>query len=302
MSFFKERKLAKFCLIFVVISFLSGCELYMPQKRNGTWASYQSAGTLIVRKGDTVYSLAKRNRVPLRDFVEYNRLRAPFTLRVGRRLRIPKMQRGHIVQKGETLYSISQRYQVSLSSLVRENQISPPYQIQKGQYLSLPQRLYEKKKTKWIAKSNRKQTPSKKRTKSAKQPTYQAPSHLAGKFLRPTKGAVLSSFGSKGKGKHNDGVNIAAKRGSPVLSTQNGVIVYVGDDLKSFGNLILIKHARGYISAYAHTEKVRVKKGQKVKKGQRIASVGMTGSVKRPQLHFEIRKGTKALNPMSFVK
>lgn len=116
-------------------------------------------------------------------------------------------------------------------------------------------------------------------------------------FLWPVQGRVISRYGPKAGGLHNDGVNIAAPRGTAVRAAENGVVVYSGSDLKGFGNMVLVKHADGYVTAYAHTSDVLVQRGDRVRRGQAIARVGSTGNVDRPQLHFEIRKGRKAINP-----
>ena len=113
---------------------------------------------------------------------------------------------------------------------------------------------------------------------------------------------MLSGFGAKAKGLRNDGINIAARRGTPVKAAENGVVVYAGNELRGFGNLLLIKHSGGWVSAYAHTDKVLVKRGDKVGKGQRIATVGSTGGVNSPQLHFELRHGRTARDPRKYLR
>lgn len=117
-------------------------------------------------------------------------------------------------------------------------------------------------------------------------------------FVWPVKGRLLSGYGAKGDGLHNDGVNILAKRGAPVRAARNGVVAYAGNELRGFGNLLLIKHANGWVTAYAHNETLLVERGEKVSRGQVIARVGETGNVSAPQLHFEIRKGNKAIDPV----
>ena len=111
----------------------------------------------------------------------------------------------------------------------------------------------------------------------------------------------MTSFGPGKGGLHNDGINIAAPRGTPVRAAENGVVAYVGNELRGFGNLILVKHAGGWVTAYAHNEKLLVRRGDKVARGQAIAQVGSTGNVARPQLHFEIRKGARAVNPTKLL-
>ncbi len=120
-------------------------------------------------------------------------------------------------------------------------------------------------------------------------------------FTWPVSGAILARFGAAGKGLHNDGINIAAPAGTQVRAAGNGVVAYAGNELKGFGNLLLIKHADGWTTAYAHNDKLLVAKGDTVAQGQVIAVVGRTGNVDRPQLHFEVRKGTQALDPMAYL-
>jgi murein DD-endopeptidase MepM/ murein hydrolase activator NlpD len=120
-------------------------------------------------------------------------------------------------------------------------------------------------------------------------------------FVWPVRGKVISMYGAKGGGLQNDGINIAAPKGTPVTSAADGIIAYVGDDLKSYGNLILIRHSGGLITAYAHMASVTVKKGMPVRKGQPIGSVGSSGTVATSQLHFEIRQGAKTYDPKQYL-
>jgi murein DD-endopeptidase MepM/ murein hydrolase activator NlpD len=122
------------------------------------------------------------------------------------------------------------------------------------------------------------------------------------RFAWPVTGKIVAKFGPAGKGLHNDGINIAAPVGTQVRAADNGVVAYAGNELKGFGNLLLIKHADGWTTAYAHNEKLLVQRGDKVTQGQVIATVGRTGNVDTPQLHFEVRKGTQAMDPVQFLE
>lgn len=122
-----------------------------------------------------------------------------------------------------------------------------------------------------------------------------------GRFQWPVHGTVLSSYGPKEGGLHNDGINIGAPAGTPVVAAEDGVVAYAGNELRGFGNLVLIRHADGWVTAYAHLERAQVEKGAKVSRGQRIGSVGATGNVTSPQLHFEVRRGSKVVDPMGFL-
>jgi murein DD-endopeptidase MepM/ murein hydrolase activator NlpD len=123
------------------------------------------------------------------------------------------------------------------------------------------------------------------------------PEARAGRFLWPVRGNVISTFGAKPGGLQNDGINIAAPRGTPVRAAENGVVVYAGNELKGFGNLLLLRHADGWMSAYAHLDAFLVERGATVKRGQNVARVGQSGSVATPQLHFELRRGGRAVDP-----
>ena len=115
----------------------------------------------------------------------------------------------------------------------------------------------------------------------------------------PEKSLVVGKRSTGGR--NNDGINIQAAQGSTVRSADAGTVVYAGNELKGFGNLILVRHSGGWITAYAHNQKLLVKKGQKVKRGEKIATVGATGGVNKPQLHFEVRAGKKAVNPLQYL-
>jgi murein DD-endopeptidase MepM/ murein hydrolase activator NlpD len=117
-------------------------------------------------------------------------------------------------------------------------------------------------------------------------------------FIWPVKGEVVTEFGTTGKGQHNDGINIAAPRGTPVLAADGGVVAYAGNELRGFGNLLLIKHEDGWMTAYAHADSLLVRRGDIVRRGQKIALVGDSGGVPTPQLHFELRQGTRAVDPL----
>jgi murein DD-endopeptidase MepM/ murein hydrolase activator NlpD len=127
------------------------------------------------------------------------------------------------------------------------------------------------------------------------------PGSHSGAFLWPVRGHVLENYGAGRDGSHNDGINIAAARGAPVQAADAGAVAYAGNELRGYGNLILIKHPNGWISAYAHCDLILVKSGQKVARGQVIARVGSTGNVSEPQLHFELRRGKHPVDPRDYL-
>lgn len=273
--------------------------------------SYKTHGQFHrVQKKETVYAISRLYKVPPRDIIEKNKLKPPYGLSVGQLLFIPPVQ-VHIVRKGDTLYSISRAYNVDMNSLAKANHIEAPYTLSLGQTLVMPGTLVpatsqsSKKAVQKTATAPK--TPTRSTPKTAAKKTTQKAAALpkapgrSGRFSWPVSGTVISNFGPSGGGRHNDGINIKAARGTPFKAAENGVVAYAGNELKGFGNLLLIKHADGFVTAYAHADSLSVKRGQTVKKGQTLGKVGSTGNVNAPQLHFEIRKGTKAINPRTYL-
>jgi murein DD-endopeptidase MepM/ murein hydrolase activator NlpD len=122
-----------------------------------------------------------------------------------------------------------------------------------------------------------------------------------GRFAWPVRGRVVSGFGSKGGGLVNDGMNIAAAEGTPVRAGADGTVIYAGNGVRGFGNLVLIRHEGGWVTAYAHNERILVRQGQAVRTGEEIARVGSTGAVASPQLHFQVRRAGKPVDPAAHL-
>ncbi|PIO96874.1 hypothetical protein CJ014_23070 [Pleomorphomonas carboxyditropha] len=122
-----------------------------------------------------------------------------------------------------------------------------------------------------------------------------------GSFRWPVRGRVISGFGVKPGGERNDGINIEVPEGTPIKAAEGGQVIYAGNELKGFGNLVLVKHSNGFVSAYAHASEVLVQRGDSILRGQTIAKVGATGNVSRPQLHFEIRNGNRPVDPLPYL-
>lgn len=269
---------------------------------------------VMVQKGDTLYSIARRYNVPIRDMIEANGLRPPYTLNIGRVLKMPNA-RFHIVEKGDTVYNISKRYDVDMRSLSKLNNIAAPYALRIGQRLVIPGSVVSSsttpttarkaatasKTSSWkVSSAKKKKTTSAAKKKTTRTTTTTVKKRTS-KFAWPVQGKVVSNFGPIAKGRNNDGINIKAPLGTPVKAADAGTVAYAGNELRGFGNLILIKHSGGWMTAYAHNDRILVRKGQKVKKGEKISTVGSTGGVSSPQLHFEIRAGKKAVNPKAYL-
>jgi murein DD-endopeptidase MepM/ murein hydrolase activator NlpD len=282
--------------------------------------AYRGAGVIIqVKSGDTLYAISKKHNVTLRDLIEGNDLQPPFEIFIGQKLKLKKPIT-HTILAGDTVFSLSLRYGVDMRTLVSINSLRPPYQVKPGDEIMIPGRERSEKdfeyNVKTIKSSSAKSVPFPRwrpsRKKLINQPANETfpvsnvrkrnslPSPEArssGRFLWPAKGRIISNFGPRLGGLHNDGINIAAPLGTPIFAAENGVVAYVGNGLKGFGNLILLKHAEGWTTAYAHTDKTLVKRGTHVKRGEKIGTVGKTGGVSKPQLHFEVRKGARAIDP-----
>ena len=261
------------------------------QKQNAkSRASTQKAanGLIVVQKGDTYYSLSQTHKVPLRALLESNNARPPYVLSPGDRVSLPT-QAFYEVRKKDTLYSISRSHKTDVATLAKLNGLSKPFTISVGQRLQIPGLTPVQPA---VVQASRPVAAPKKIPSAPKR---------VGRFLVPVKGAIISSFGPKDGGLHNDGINIAAREGAPIRAAENGVVVYTGNELRGYGNLLLIRHSGGWVTAYAHTSKFLVKPGARVKQGDVVAEVGRTGNVERPQLHFELRKGTRAVNPQSLI-
>jgi lipoprotein NlpD len=194
----------------------------------------------------------------------------------------------YTVVKGDTLHSIGWRHGVSVEELVRWNNLRPPYTIYPGQKLRLNSGGAV------AAKSS--STATKKKATTAKKSTTRKATASSVKGWRwPVKGKLINGFSG-----NNNGIDIAADKGAAVSAAASGEVVYAGNGLRGYGNLIILKHNASYFSAYAHNNKLHVKEGQKVKGGQKIAEVGNTDA-DRFKLHFEIRKDGSPVDPLRYL-
>jgi len=252
--------------------------------------------TIKIYTGDSLYSISKREGVSIRSIIEVNNLEPPFILYEGKELIIP-LSKIHIVQTGNTLWDIANCYKVSVIEIRGLNNLKIKDKIYKGKKLFIPineknRNLVCKDTSKLIVKvdKRKKKILNKKNIVSNKTD-----------YLWPVKGKILSKYGLLAKGLRNDGINISANKGDPVFASKDGKVVYAGNEIQAFGNLILIKHYDNKTTAYAHLDKIKVKKGQTVKKGEVIAALGNSGKVSKPQLHFELRDSNGPLNPLKYL-
>jgi murein DD-endopeptidase MepM/ murein hydrolase activator NlpD len=259
-----------------------------------------------VRANDTLYAVATRYQVTPQSVIEANGLQPPYNLHKGQALKLVP-RRTHIVRPGDSVYVISQRYAVSQYQLAQLNFLKPPFELKIGQKLQLPNSLdfsvLDVGLPDGVSGTNIAQpAPTKTSVPAAPRKRFVAPS-LAGSsgFSWPVQGEIIAEFGPSQRGVHNDGVNIAASEGASVGAAAKGRVAFVGTNIKSFGKLVLVKHDGGIITAYAHLGDISVTEGDIVTAGQSIGTIGRSGRVDSPQLHFEIRKSRQPVDPRGLI-
>jgi murein DD-endopeptidase MepM/ murein hydrolase activator NlpD len=219
----------------------------------------------------------------------------------------------HVVAPGETLNSIARLYGKPVVALARANDIPPNAMVRAGQRIIVPDVRSAPRAEATPPEPPSKDLASAQSPHSAWKATQvepaaqQSPLKTADpvgalpSFRWPVRGRVIAGFGPSPNGLQNDGIDVAVPQGTPVKAADDGVVAYAGNELKGYGNLVLVRHDNGYVTAYAHASEILVKRGETVKRGQVIAKSGETGTVKSPELHFEIRKGATPVDPAQFL-
>jgi murein DD-endopeptidase MepM/ murein hydrolase activator NlpD len=231
----------------------------------------------------------------------------------------------HVVNHGDTLAGIARRNHISTGELARANGLDPSAKIRLGMKLTVPVKSAAtiapaaaqpavaqaapapatrmaavpagpQQKARLAQATSVEDAPAAEAPVKASEATGALPT-----FRWPVRGKVITTYGAKTNGKVNDGINLAVPEGTPVKAAEDGVVAYSGNELKGYGNLILIRHSNGYVTAYAHASELLVKRGDTIKRGQVIAKSGQSGEVGSPQLHFEIRKGPTPVDPLQFL-
>jgi murein DD-endopeptidase MepM/ murein hydrolase activator NlpD len=292
----------------------------MPELKNGE-------RVITVSPGDTVSEITTRYRADFAQFTSRNNLRKPYVIYPGQRLVLPAWTPNYdsapptMVAQGKsstptkTVIIGGKREVVSVpvkrSTSATTRRVTtaariapksggsiPTPGIKPQDYAATAERRIASTRS-W--QTDRQSTPVAGQGSNIRQDVALAePANRKG-FIWPVQGKVVLKYGAGTGGLFNDGINIQANRGTPILAAENGVVTYVGNELRGFGNLILIKHADNFVTAYAHTENPLVARGDVVERGQRISSVGTTGAVTFPQLHFEVRQGRKSSDPMKYL-
>ena len=284
-----------------------GQELVIPgakAEETAEAAPAPSGETYKVQKGDTPHSIADKLGISERSLIARNKLRAE-SLRVGQVLIVPAKNAPVVAAKENNTEPHVQ--------VVKTTTITAPSASPQGSSLAEEEDA-QANPAKIKGKPESKSKPA--NTEAAFSPEVTSeggkrvasndqlpsPEPMSGNSFRwPVKGRVISEFGAKPGGDHNDGIDLAVPQGTSVMAAENGVVAYAGNELKGYGNLVLIRHANNWVSAYAHNEEILVKRGDKVRRGQVIAKAGATGTVSQPQVHFELRKGSRPVDPTKFM-
>lgn len=394
-----NRRLPQLLSLVAPALLLGACQTFdlgtTPQPSARPAAEMADGNVITVGRGDSIWAIAQRHAVPMRELIEINQLKPPYKVDVGQKLKLPST-RTYTVQRGDTLSVVARSHNVDSGEIARINNLhAPAYTIRTGQILTLPSQVlppgtvsaypsatadsgdsspaapgtpWHKPATAPVVETGALAPPAtapaplrpaattppaqshavplagvsspppslppSRHTAPAavpapapsKAPAAAAPVVLpavipstpatppppqtaepeapraGARFSWPIKGKLLSGFGAKSDGRHNDGVNVAAHKGVPVNAADNGVVAYAGSELRGYGNLVLLRHADGWMTAYAHLDQISVERGAQVKRGQRIGTVGSSGTVNEPQLHFEVRKGSQPVDPADYLE
>lgn len=235
----------------------------------------------------------------------------------------------YTVRQGDSLYAIAARHKVKVLDLQRVNDISDVRKVKPGMVLKIPgqgsavvqpapsavagETMQPEARIVRVGGPASAAPPGVKLLNEAQPPSAAAPMTIAaapaephavqsGKLRWPVRGRVVQSFGPRADGSHNDGIDIAVPAGTDVLAAEGGVVAYAGNEVKTYGNLVLIRHDNGWVTAYAYNDKLLVQRGDRVKRGQPIAKAGRTGAADQPQVHFEVRVGSKPVDPTGYLE
>jgi len=248
-----------------------------------------------IQRGDSLYKLSRRYNVKISDLKRYNGVANPRALKPGMVLKVPGPggNNGTLAARPSTTEVTTRR-------------------VQSRPIAGSPTILNSARPTSGPAKETQvaaiKPTTTTDAARHSGQSMTVRPdkgtrNSIAGqsKLRWPARGRIISGFGKRNDGTHNDGINVAVPLGTNIHAADGGMVAYAGDELKGYGNLVLIRHDNGWVTAYAHAEKLLVKRGDRIRRGDVIAKAGKTGEVSQPQLHFEVRQGQKPVDPIPFM-
>ncbi|MBR0688338.1 LysM peptidoglycan-binding domain-containing M23 family metallopeptidase [Bradyrhizobium manausense] len=239
-----------------------------------------------VNHGDTLASVARKNHISAAELARANGLEPSAKLKLGTKLTVPGSKTAAVAAPlapaPVAAAPVAAALQPVAAAPIPTTKLAAVAQPAQSARLAQATTSIEEKST---------ETPAKAAETTSSLPT----------FRWPVRGKVITSYGAKTNGKSNDGINVAVPEGTPVKAAEDGVVAYSGNELKGYGNLVLVRHSNGYVTAYAHASELLVKRGDTIKRGQVIAKSGQSGEVASPQLHFEIRKGSSPVDPLQFL-
>ena len=235
----------------------------------------------VVNHGDTLLSIARRNHVSVAELARANGIGPSAKLKLGMKLTVPAAKAAAAVPVAQPAVVAAAQPAAPLAPPATKFAVVTPDPQQKARLAQAAP----------MAEDTVAENPAKAAEATGALPT----------FRWPVRGKVITSYGAKTNGKANDGINLAVPEGTPVKAAEDGVVAYSGNELKGYGNLVLVRHSNGYVTAYAHASELLVKRGDTIKRGQVIAKSGQSGEVSSPQLHFEIRKGSSPVDPLQFL-
>ncbi|MDA9543370.1 peptidoglycan-binding LysM [Bradyrhizobium sp. CCBAU 45321] len=242
--------------------------------------------THFVNRGDTLASIARKNRISAAELARANGLDPSAKLKLGTKLTVPGAKTAAVAAPVAAAPIAAAPVAGTLQPVA-----AAPAPVTKVATAAAPVQSARLAQATSNVEEKAAETPAKAAEATGALPT----------FRWPVRGKVVTSYGAKTNGKSNDGINLAVPEGTPVKAAEDGVVAYSGNELKGYGNLVLVRHSNGYVTAYAHASELLVKRGDTIKRGQVIAKSGQSGEVASPQLHFEIRKGSSPVDPLQFL-
>jgi len=263
-----------------------------PSRQQTASMSSGAGGTYTVQSGETLYSIARTQNVGVMDLAQANGVGLNYHVRVGETLRLPGANGAQVAAAAP-----AQRSEPAPQATIQPAVAKPAEQPVQ----TTPAVASEPAEAKVEPVKLSNPEPAKTTPTQAVQRGNAVITADGQAFRWPVRGRVISGFGPKPNGNTNDGINLSVPEGTPVQAAADGVVAYAGNELKGYGNLVLIRHSNGWVTAYAHNSQILVKRGEEVRRGQVIAKAGKSGNVSSPQLHFEVRRGATPVDPLEHL-
>lgn len=297
---------------------LSPVEIKLDDKIGGFATVSSINNTYVVQNNETLFDIANKFNIDPMNLASVNDIKAPYNICNGQILKLPvEGEQSSSDQQQKVLYApIELHGDFNQESRELDEKFEKMMKADEGrsnsettiQSIKNPQNRSTSRKSNKGFEEQAKNLSAPKVTSTAtgakisKERTSPVAKPSPKEMIRPVEGKVISKFGDNLDGVPNDGINIKAPAGAPVNAVSDGEVIYAGNNLdESFGNVVVIEHKNGLVSSYAHLKDIKVRKGSKIKAGQRVGSVGKTGDVSQPQLHLEIMKNNTPENPEKYI-